>query len=532
MASPHAALLLPLVFLPACGAPPAPVVGGAAEQPGSAVPSASAASPTASGAPANKAAVGSRRPPRKRATGDIGTPHPVVVDAASPWGSWVVVCQARQDEDANGRIAVELDEYGHLTGDPLRPYLVEGDGPGEAIDELLGYDPSGRWLVIRVDDQPRLVDSATGKRTALEHLDSRADAVPYLDHRTVSFGGRGEKLAFLRQGEEHPIVVVRSLATGDEATIDPGPGQVWRLALDLTGQWVGMLVIAEDTSGNGRLGWPVPESSRRAGRCTGPVARHAAWQDRGDTPVMRVARASGGNARTVPDLIAPLDQQLLVRLPGGELFAQPWKGRRRRFGEGACMGHLVHADPTRQLALFACELEEGRPELELRGVGFLSRLKIPVSGQAVGTWPLASPRLVPVYPGQDALLMDFETRKPVALKPRDTVLLTAGSRALVRREDDLLIADVDAKNETRLVKLPDPLPDVVTQRPLAAVSPFVIDVAQGRVVGTFAGRPLALTDEGRVLIAAGQDARGKQLAMGPLRWLSPTPIEPATDTSE
>jgi hypothetical protein len=269
----------------------------------------------------------------------------------------------------------------------------------------------------------------------------------------------------------------------------------------------------------------VPESEHLTHRCRGPLPRFAAWQDRGDQPATLVAPATGGRARLLESLVAPLRDRLLVRLPGGELFLRTWQGKRTRLGGGKCLGHLVHADVNRELALFACEQEEGRPLLELRGPGLRQELQIEVTGQATQIWPTNAPRLVPVYPGQDALLVDFEKRRTVPLQPRDGVLLVDGPRALVRRGDDLILLDVDAATEQALATLPQPLPDLVLEPPVAVVSPFVIDAHRGEVLGTQARRPLALTVDGHVLVATGRDADAGALARGPLVWRRPVPLK-------
>jgi hypothetical protein len=51
-------------------------------------------------------------------------------------------------------------------------------------------------------------------------------------------------------------------------------------------------------------------------------------------------------------------------------------------------------------------------------------------------------------------------------------------------------------------------------------SPFVVDVADGRVLGTITGRPLSLASSGAALVPA-QPASAESLALGPLTWQTP-----------
>jgi hypothetical protein len=178
----------------------------------------------------------------------------------------------------------------------------------------------------------------------------------------------------------------------------------------------------------------------------------------------------------------------------------------------------------RELALFACQQEEGRPLLELRGPGYRRELGVDVAGQEVQVWPTSTPRLVAVYPGQDALLVDFETRGTIGLQPRDRVLLVDGPRALVRRGDSLVLIDVEAAQEQPLAALPRPIVDVRRQPPVVVVSPFVVDVRQGKVLGQESHRPLAVTAEGHVLVALGREQDADALAVGPLQWRTPRPV--------
>jgi hypothetical protein len=438
----------------------------------------------------------------------------------------VVLCQARSDSDDDGSIRVEVGPRGALGGDALEPYLVLGHGPGEPIDELVAADRTGRWIVIRKAASVRAIDTQGHTEIDLTALgaDTRPDAIPYRDHRTISFDASGKHLLYVHEEEGAAEVVVRRLSDGTENRVDPGPGKLWRAGLDATGNWVVVQMITEDTTGNGRLGWPVPESERTVPQCAGPAPVHAAWQDRGDRPVTLVAPATGGKARLLEELVAPLEKRLLVRLPGGQIFAQTFSGKRRRFGAGKCLGHLVHADVTRELALFACEQDEGRPLLELRGPGYVQKLDVPVAGQATQVWPRHTNRLVPVYPGQDAVLVDLAKKRTQLLLPRDRVLLVDGPRALLRREDNLLVVNVDTGSETPLAALPSPVADVIVQSPMAVVTPFVVDVRQGNVIGTLSRRPLAVTTQGHVLVALGRDGDANQVARGPLLWQEPEPI--------
>jgi hypothetical protein len=70
----------------------------------------------------------------------------------------------------------------------------------------------------------------------------------------------------------------------------------------------------------------------------------------------------------------------------------------------------------------------------------------------------------------------------------------------------------------------DPLPDIVRVDGAAVVSPLVVDLSRGALLGTIVGRPLSVTTDGRVLVSQGGDASAQSLAIGPLVWRTPTPL--------
>ena len=92
--------------------------------------------------------VGGTRPvpelARSASDGSIGTAHPFIFEDVASDGSWVDVCQARQDTTGDGVIQVSIGHHGDVLGDEMQPYLIVGTGTGLAVDELLGNDLDGQ----------------------------------------------------------------------------------------------------------------------------------------------------------------------------------------------------------------------------------------------------------------------------------------------------------------------------------------------------------------------------------------------------
>ncbi len=87
-------------------------------------------------------------------------------------GAWLVVC--RQN------------------GAP-RPELAVNGRSLEPVDDLLAWDPTGEFVVIRRASVVWLVDVGTNARTNLSELgfDDRDDVLDYRQHRALAFDPRG-----------------------------------------------------------------------------------------------------------------------------------------------------------------------------------------------------------------------------------------------------------------------------------------------------------------------------------------------------
>jgi len=380
--------------------------------------------------------------------------------------------------------------------------------------------------VVRGNDRVWLLDTRGGSSTDLTSagFDDRADRLAYAPHRALSFDGSGARLAYLRRQQGKTRVTVRNLESGAETEVDPGPGAVWRVDLDSSGEWVILRVLVEDTNGNGRLNWPVPKASADPPRCPGPVPHYDAWVDRGDTPIVRVARSGGGKARTEAAFVAPFGKSLLVREPGGRLLLRLPNRTTKQMADAKCGARVMHADPTRGLVLAACGAVEGRPPLALLSLAKNVSLDQEVAPQSHDRWPGATPRLVAVYPGAGALLVDMDRRRTIPLAAGDAVIATSGARALVRRGRSLRLFDAATGKWQPLAGTTDLHPHLVRSGQVAVVSPLVVDVGKGKLLGQVEQRPLAVTTTGSVLVAVGGDATADRLAIGPLRWVSPSPV--------
>jgi hypothetical protein len=450
---------------------------------------------------------------------------PISVERVGSGGHWLVACVARSDSDNNGRVAVDVGPGGNLVGDALSVELAVGGKKPEVIDDLLAWDPSGRFVAVRRGGKALVLDLAGRSELSLAALgwDERDDALPRRAHRALAFDPRGELLAYVRRQGGRSEVVVRALGSGTERAVLDLPGEPHRMAWDGTGEQLVVSTVADDTNGNGRLDWPAKSSAGPRFACSGPLPRLRVTPEVGDRPSTFVAPRTGGAARFVPDFAAPFGANLIVRASDGELLLSGPSGR-KLLAPAACGARILFADPARGLLLVACPGKNPqKAAVELVGAGYRLELGVEVQPTSIDAWPARATRLVPLYPGLDALLVDLERRATVRLEPGDQVLATNGGRALVRRRGGVALLDVD-KGTTKLVvpKLAA-LPSVLVEETIAVVGAEVLDPLRDDPLGTISGRPLALTAAGDVLVARGGPPSAERLALGPLVWEQPAP---------
>jgi hypothetical protein len=456
----------------------------------------------------------------------IGTAHPVLLRAASLTGSWVVLCQAREDSDRDGKIKVTVEEHGELSGDRLQTYWVRGGGPGERIDRFLAQSPDGRFVAVQRSGRALLIDTATSGLIDLSErgADLRDDQSPYLGPRSVRFDPTGRRVLYLRsqtgsEAANADRVVVRELLSGIERVIDPGAGLLWRADFDSTGESVILKVITDDTNKNKRLDWPFPLRRELDAGCTGPVPTFTVWEFPGDQAKTRIAPLARSTVYEAPGFIATLGSGWLQR--DGKLRIV-WQSPETAsvLTTEDCNARLLHSDPVKQLLVAACLDAKQGPTVELIGPGLRRSLNLQVSPFEVDIELERRPILVPLYTKQGTALLDLDSRTSSMLGESDWVIASYGKRALVRRGETLSLF-----NDGKLSPIPGKA-NIMAQSlragALALVPPVMVDLETGTTLGQIPGRALALSSVGAALVAADQPSEPNRLATGPLRWVLPS----------
>jgi len=443
----------------------------------------------------------------------LGGDGPVHLEYASPAGSFVALCQARADtKPAAGADAGPAA--------PLTSYLI---APGEelALDAWVLADPTGRYAVVQRAGVLELWDSASQQALDLAALgaDVRFSTESFDAARTLSFDSSGQRLLYVRRGASGTRIVLRSLNEGTERELDPGQAEVWRARFSRTGSFIIAEVLSVDSNKNGKVDYPAPLSTTLPGCASGPARFHA-WVDRGDRPEVILIPDAGGAIVRDPQMVLPVGDGYLSRDDNGALFLVR-AGKKQLLEPAECKGRPLYVDASRELFVFGCAQKKktGRVSLELVTRAGRKPLNIELASVELDRDGGEPARLVPFYPGLDSVLLDADRRELLPLQTGDVVVATLGPHALVRRNRTLVLYDAETRSEQPLPGLLDKNPDVLRQLPYVFVSPSLVDIETGRVLGESRVRPLALSNRGALLVPDA-NPRGSALPRGPLRWLT------------
>lgn len=479
----------------------------------------------------------------------FGTAHPGLVEAMDPAGRWIVVCQARADTDNDGKIETFIGIEGDPYGDDPIPYLVVGGGDGSPLGTLVAVDPASRYVVGAPRGRVTLFDTRTGKSIDLTPKAAH-EGEPTFVEGWASFDDVGRRLltARIRGAGDAAVtrLVVRELESGVETSLDPGPGLFVRAALSGDGGSIDVVVVAQDTDGNGKLEAPRQRGSLYQGGCAGPASGAYFGARSGDKPTHRVLAVDGGLRRDVPGFVGFVGRRWIRRLEEGSLVLEAAAGERTTIAAAALKGRVLASDDASGLILFAsCVDLDDAPVYAagtagVRDIGV--RLEIPEWFHEATRRDRG--RITPILRSDGPA---FDWLKAVAFNARGKWLACEGAKVLVLRDSNLVVLDVDSATEA---VLPGKIDHDVYEPawragPLAAAGGVVLDLVGAKMVGTYpypleypypttVAASWGLRDDGAVLRSAGPSASERRpdgslrsgsraLPSGPFRWKPPTP---------
>ncbi|TQF16627.1 hypothetical protein FJV41_07340 [Myxococcus llanfairpwllgwyngyllgogerychwyrndrobwllllantysiliogogogochensis] len=483
---------------------------------------------------------------------EYGTPHPFLLQAAAPDGRWLLACQAREDTNKDGTIAVRVGSHGQLGGDEARLYLFREPGAGLAVDDVLAVDSLARHIVLVREGALRLLDTVTGTEQVLapwtaDDVGTNASQPPV----RASFSRDGQRLLYLKTEAGKKVAVLRDVARGEERVLDAGPGLLGQARLHENGLWAVFDVVAQDTDEDGTLTWPHQQTSLAPARCRGPVSSASQGERKGDSPVRRFLRVDGGTLIEGRDILQPLGDGLLRTLPHGAIAFEDARGNQQTWVPESCRARLYAVDEPRRLLVVGCKTRDPLgTTLELHGPELHLSLEREVSPYA----PVRRssneerPRLLPTFvlTSKDTertyavFILDMErhTLVPPPI-PASTWVHAQGSHALLRedptgdggerRRPRLWLWNADTGEKRLVGEASGDFQERAGERVL--YMGWLMDLGTGQVLGPVTEAPLAIDTRGGALrythaAPAWADPKPeKTVPLGPVKW------EPAVNPS-
>lgn len=431
------------------------------------------------------------------AGGQVGTSHDVIVPDADPAGRWALVCQARADTDGNGYVHFRLVEHGIVEGDEAALYLVRGSGLGERIRGMIARDRTGRWLVVaRADGQVVLLDVELGTSIQLyPEISSVHEEMYPLAPSSIVFDPTGQRLLYRRRVRGRVVLVVRTLASGEERTIDPGPG---KLVSELVsagwlagGEWLRIAAVHDDLNGDGRLEPPEDHRGTWAGTCGVGSTTYMAGRSE-DVTLASVAWSTG--LRVEGQFHQGFGEEVLIREQEAWFAVAPSGARRAMYVWEKCWP--LHADATRGRIVADCG---GEDETVLVAFAGKERRDIGRIGETVFDLQMPAPQILVMG---WRWVLDLKTLR--LSKVGNSVIAAHGSWALVWDRTAALL-DV-ATGRRRRLRGPFYWGLQAGNGAYAYANPWLVDLERGRPLARLDRRVYAVASDGRLLVDTGDGA--------------------------
>lgn len=432
----------------------------------------------------------------------FGSPHPVVVTAADRKRRWAAICQATQDTNGDGKIAIVLDDHGGAQGDRLESLLVLPSG-AQAIDELVAASPSGDHILLVRAGKLHLRDVRADHEVTLASTSALA-----------AFAPEGDRVAYVRTAGHEVLAVMRDVETGEEREFRLATGMVARL--EVAGAWL-VVKLAGKTEARSTL-------AKR--RCRAHALVWSEYPSSDSAPTRLYLPINGGKARERPDVVGVLGDVLLRRVASGRLVGEDADGNIKEIVPAACRGQVLHGDHATGQVLVACTAKPRYWPLELHGARPRVALGVYVDAVPRETmrWPAdrivipgprVHPRRTPAELPFRGAAIDMQTQTVVRPPDGGTLVAVDGDAMLIRRAGTLFWRTVGSATETRVIEVGSSSHSRLENGRYLTVAGTLIDTANGKVLGELSLSPLAVSIDHHVLVAASK--RGRAL-VGPLEW--------------
>ncbi len=486
------------------GTPPLIVSGSSAPLPGVSL-----------SAPEPRPAVAT--PTERKSFGRTGAP--VTLGVVDPAARWVFFCQDDIDQSSVTASATGAPLELRVQTDAMSPYLAGSSSNVIKLTALLATSADGRYLVVLSEaHEPLLVDAQSEDMTSLAtlELDLRADAMRG-DLRSVAFSADSSKVAFLLRGQP-PRILIRQLHSGTDVEVTPVGDNVWRIEFDAASRYLVLQEILDDTNGNGRFDWPIPERPLRNTRCMADLGSLDAWPLSGDRAITTIAPVAGGKAQRVDGFVTSLESSLIVKRGREGLTAIDESGT-RPISNSDCDLHIIALSTRYAQILSICGDKKGHSGLELDSLGAIRKFSFEAPVSMLDWITPESDRFKALYSGTHTLLVDFQLASATQLQDRDQLLAQGTAGIILRRGAAVVLFTPDASTTVTLMDGLAAGTRVMVGPGHAIVGQSVLSANLGKVLGVVAQPTMAIAANGCVLVALGVSQNDRPFVAGPLQWI-------------
>ena len=432
----------------------------------------------------------------ERTSVPFGPEGPILLGSSAPNGRWSILCDL------------------HTPSTPTASLNI-GTKFRHPITALLGSSVNGRYIVIASSEHTTFVDTQTNEQQSL-------DAYGLVPERTITeirplgLDVHPEKplVAFVSEVDNQRKLVVFDFVKRVTTILTPLPNVTVKIRWSLTSE---ALIIDELSEGT-LLNQTNPTTFDTP--CPFPEPRML---------------VSAARQRLLKRYVVALRDPKLVEVPGlildtpsGTLEMTVTRRITLRSGRELrtltpkdCEASVLGIHPLTASLLIGCT-NEGRMRLGIAfAQGFVPlELDIPVAYD-LDSRAIVS-RYLPIYSGAKSVLIDFESRRTIALHDKDQLLAQSGNYVLVKRDLTILRLDLSTLTEQVVLEKVSHGARMLMARGFAYVAPYVVSAEPKELPTPFQPPPyvLQIDQEGCALVGNPPTDR-TYYVKGPLRWVCP-----------
>ena len=438
----------------------------------------------------------------------------LLLEAASPSGSWVAYCRTEKRLQRDSRTAAPVVGLEFLSLLGQSNALPQASLTLHSIDSI---SPNGRFLVvINTDGEPMLLDSQLNTLVSLAHEspDLRRDQQPA--HRSFAFDRSSKNLGLLTTSGS---VRFFDLETGNFSDLKrESKREIWRL--EASGQGFILRTLA---AGATPQSWPTPLAKTPRYRCRKPGK---SFQTHSELiplrPLKRVQlerlerKGTQYQSFSAPGFLQSFQSGWLRRTDNGELFLVEGK-RQKRLTSSRCGGRIIFASESSKRFLILCEQFQpvvSKPKRGKRGkrryrfeIYFIAPGFVRDTGKEMARTNLdevvSTERFTSFRAGREHLLADSKTLELYPLNKAQVLAYSMGGALLLRGQD---LSYWTPSQERSLPMKVKPFDTVLSVPGAISVGQYLIQLPsqdssqlQSRA---FEGKALRLNEDGSLLIRA------------------------------